>query len=179
MKSRAAQRDEYEAQRDAFMVTGSPALPCGLNLGMQLHRFEKLFGPLPDDVTIVPWAQYWAWRLCGVAASEVSSLGCHTDLWRPMDRDYSALAVRRGWAARMAPIRAAEAPLGTITAEIAKQTGLPARLRRSLWHARQQRGTAGCARSHARSPVVMRLSCRPALGSSQCAHSLPARLFIR
>lgn len=121
----AADREEYDAQRDAFVATGSPALPCGLNLGMQLHRYEKLFGPLPDDITIVPWAQYWAWRLCGIAASEVSSLGCHTDLWKPLSRTYSSLATRRGWAARMAPIRAAGEQLGPITRQVAEQTGLP------------------------------------------------------
>lgn len=120
----AVDREEYAAQRDSFIATGSPALPLGLNLGTQLHRHESLFGPLPDDVTIVPWPQYWAWRLCGVAASEVSSLGCHTDLWRPVTRTFSSLAVRRGWAARMAPIRAAGEQLGTITAQVAQQTGL-------------------------------------------------------
>lgn len=119
------ERAEYDAARDAFAQTGSPALPNGLNLGAQLHRFERMFGPLPRDVTIVPWPQYWAWRLCGVAASEVSSLGCHTDLWRPFERRFSDLAVRRGWAARFAPVHAAYEPLGVITPEVAGETGLP------------------------------------------------------
>lgn len=121
----AADRAEYAAQRDPFTVTGSPALPCGLNLGMQLHRFEKISTTLPNDVTIVPWPQYWAWRLCGVAASEVSSLACHTDLWQPMTSSFSPLAVRRQWAARCAPLRQARDVLGTITPKIAEQTGLP------------------------------------------------------
>jgi L-fuculokinase len=30
------------------------------------------------------YPQYWAWRLCGAAASEATSLGCHTDLWHPV-----------------------------------------------------------------------------------------------
>ena len=121
----AADRADYASQRDPFAVTGSPALPGALNLGIQLHRLEKLHGPLAENVTIVPWPQYWAWRLCGVAASEVSSLGCHTDLWLPMSRTFSPFAVRRGWAARMAPLRAAGAQLGTITTQVAQQTGLP------------------------------------------------------
>lgn len=121
----AVERAQYEEERDAFALTGSPALPCGLNLGVQLHRLEKLHGPLPQGAVIVPWPQYWAWKLCGIAASEVSSLGCHTDLWRPLSRTFSALAVRRGWAARMAPLRTAGEPLGTITAEVAQRTGLP------------------------------------------------------
>lgn len=118
-------RAEYDTQRDAFAVTGSPALPCGLNLGMQLHRLERDRGPLPATATIVPWPQYWAWRLCGVAACEVSSLGCHTDLWRPASRAFSELAVQRGWAARMAPLRGAGERLAPISAEVAQLTGLP------------------------------------------------------
>ncbi len=121
----AEDRSAYQALRDPFSVTGSPALPRCLNLGMQLHRMESLLGPLPEHVVIVPWPQYWAWRLSGVAATEVSSLGCHTDLWRPIAGDFSALAVRRGWAARFAPLRRADEPLGTITPGVAAATGLP------------------------------------------------------
>lgn len=119
-----AEREAYDAQRDPFGVTGSPALPAGLNLGVQLHFLETLLGPLPEDVIIVPWPQYWAWRLSGVAASEVTSLGCHSDLWRPGESSFSELAVQRGWASRMAPLRHAGDSLGPITAELAAATGL-------------------------------------------------------
>lgn len=118
------ERELYCSQRDSFADTGSPILPMGLNLGIQLHHIETLLGPLPDDVTIVPWAQYWAWRLCGVAASEISSLGCHTDLWRPTQRRFSHLAERRGWAAKMAPLKSADEVLAPITPAIAATTGL-------------------------------------------------------
>jgi sugar (pentulose or hexulose) kinase len=119
-----ADRAEYYAQRDEFGKTGSPALPQGLNLGLQLYLLEKTLGPFPDDLVIVLWPQYWSWRLCGVAASEVTSLGCHTDLWQPANRDFSALAIRRGWAARLAPLRRAADTLGPITAELAAATAL-------------------------------------------------------
>jgi sugar (pentulose or hexulose) kinase len=114
----------YRVQRDPFERTGSPALPQGLNLGVQLHRLENLRGPLPDDVLIVPWPQYWSWRFCGIASSEVTSLGSHSDLWRPTERGFSDLAVRRGWAARMAPLRHGADVLGPITADFAAATGL-------------------------------------------------------
>lgn len=117
-------RADYEAQRDPFEKTGSPSLPHGLNLGVQLHLLEKWLGPLPADVVIVPWPQYWAWRFSGVPASEITSLGCHSDLWRPTEASYSRLAVDRGWAARMAPLRPAGATLGTISTEVAEATGL-------------------------------------------------------
>jgi len=75
---------------------------------------------------ILPWAQYWSWLLSGVAASEVTSLGCHTDLWRPFERRPSDLAIKRGWADRLAPVRSAGEVLGKLTPDWVKRTGLSA-----------------------------------------------------
>jgi sugar (pentulose or hexulose) kinase len=122
----AAERQHYNISRDPFLITCSPALPEGLNLGAQIHRLAALHPRLLDgDATIMPWPQYWAWRLCGVAASEVSSLGCHTDLWQPLAGTFSPMAEARGWARRFAPLCRADHVLGTITAEAAQRTGLP------------------------------------------------------
>jgi hypothetical protein len=65
----------YRAGRDAFAVTGSPAFPGGLNIGSQLHYLETLDPALFREAMLLPYAQYWAWRLSGVAVSEVTSLG--------------------------------------------------------------------------------------------------------
>ena len=119
-------RARYEAGRDAFSDTGSPSLPDGLNLGAQIFRLESLDTNLANDTQILPWAQYWSWLLCGVAASEVTSLGCHTDLWNPLAGKASALAERRGWATRLAPLRGAGEVLGTLTPAWVARTGLPA-----------------------------------------------------
>jgi sugar (pentulose or hexulose) kinase len=117
---------DYRGQRDAFALTGSPALSEGLNLGAQLHFLETLHPQEMEKATLLPWAQYWAWVLSGVAASEVTSLGCHTDLWSPDKRDYSPLAQRRGWAGRFAPLQSADAVLGNLSSKIVSATGLPA-----------------------------------------------------
>ncbi|NYT39700.1 carbohydrate kinase [Sphingomonas sp. R-74633] len=123
----AEQIAAYHGQRDPFARTGSPALPDGLNLGLQLHFLETFDRELlTGDATILPWPQYWAWRFSGVTASEVTSLGCHSDLWCPASGNPSALAERRGWAARLAPLRHAGEAIGTINAEWAERTGLPA-----------------------------------------------------
>ncbi|WEK43417.1 MAG: carbohydrate kinase [Candidatus Sphingomonas colombiensis] len=116
----------YHKQRDPFAHTGSPALPDGLNLGLQLH-FLDLLDPalLSGDATILPWPQYWAWCFSGVAASEVTSFGCHSDLWCPATAEPSRLARRRGWAARFAPLRRAGEAIGTITTDWVRRTGLP------------------------------------------------------
>ncbi|MDP9010451.1 MAG: carbohydrate kinase [Pseudomonadota bacterium] len=120
----AEQRAIYQHECDPFVFTGSPSLPAGLNLGLQLHWLDSLHSSSLSSAQILPWAQYWAWLLCGVAASEVTSLGCHTDLWRPFDRAPSELAVRRGWAERLAPPKPANTILGTLCWDLALHTGL-------------------------------------------------------
>lgn len=117
----------YRAARDPFAVTGSPALPHGLNLGAQVWWLEAQ-GAL-DGTTLVPWAQYWAWFLSGTAVSEVSSLGCHTDLWDPAAGTFSPLAKRMGWAERFATRAYAGDVVGTLKPEIASATGLSPEVR--------------------------------------------------
>lgn len=115
----------YDAVRPSFGATGSPRLPAGLNLGAQLFWQARTFSDAFARVaTILMWPQYWAFRLCGVAANEATSLGCHTDLWNPQAREFSSLVEREGWRARMAPVRAAGSRLGPVTAAVAAATGL-------------------------------------------------------
>ena len=123
----ANQLAAYRAGRDPFALTGSPALPAGLNLGAQLHRLEAL-GAL-EGAMLLPYAQYWAWWLSGVAVSEVSSLGCHSDLWSPVAGAFSPMAVARGWADKFAPLARAGEAIGTLRPELAARTGLPATAR--------------------------------------------------
>ena len=115
----------YRTQRDPFAATGSPDLPRGLNLGAQLHYLELLTGPWPSDLQILLWPQFWAWRFCGVFAGEVTSLGCHTDLWRPSARAPTQLSNSRGWAGRFGPLRRAGDVLGNVTPDWRAATGLP------------------------------------------------------
>jgi sugar (pentulose or hexulose) kinase len=124
----ARDREAYDRQRDPFVATGSPALPAGLNLGIQMHWLESVRTGHYRAGQILPWAQYWAWLLSGVAASEITSLGCHTDLWRPYDRAPSELAIRRGWAQRLAPLTPAGAVLGRLTPAWVQRTGLSGRV---------------------------------------------------
>lgn len=119
--------DAYEALRESFATTLSPSLPLGLNLGRQLFylqsREPQAFGRVAK---ILLYPQYWAWRLSGVAASELTSLGCHTDLWRPRERNFSALARSHGWHRLLPAIQPASAVLGAVTAGFSLASGLPA-----------------------------------------------------
>jgi sugar (pentulose or hexulose) kinase len=116
----------YRAARAPFAQTGSPALPQGLNFGAHVWWAQELYPDLMARATLVPWAQYWAWWLSGVAASEVTSLGCHSDLWNPAAADWSDLAKTQGWDQRFAPLAKAGDVLGTISPAMAAATGLPA-----------------------------------------------------
>jgi len=117
---------EYGALRDSYAVTFSPNLPQGLNLGRQLFYLQQrepaLFG---NTAQILLYPQYWSWRLCGVMSSEMTSLGTHTDLWRPHDQAYSALARQQGWARLMPSMHRAAAQLGRLRPGIAAATGIP------------------------------------------------------
>lgn len=108
---------EYEKLRPAFADTLSPQLPCGLNLGLQLYWLAKTY---PQEFArarhICTYPQYWAWRLCGVAASEVTSLGCHTDLWQPQQGTFSSLVHRMEWTHLFPPLQAAWTALGPVRA---------------------------------------------------------------
>jgi sugar (pentulose or hexulose) kinase len=117
--------ERYDRERDRFDQTFSPSLPLGLNLARQLFFFEQQYPAVFARVThILPYPQYWAWRLGGVMASEVTSLGCHSDLWFPRDKTFSTLARARGWAQRFPPLRFAGDVVGIVTAEMAQRTGL-------------------------------------------------------
>lgn len=115
----------YDALRPPFSETQSPALPGGLNLGAQLHYQKTAFPDLFSAVTtILTYPQYWAFRLTGIAANEATSLGCHTDLWRPQERTYSSLPESLGMSRLMAPLRAAFDVLGPIRSDVCKHIGL-------------------------------------------------------
>lgn len=115
---------EYRAARDPFFVTGSPALSGGLNFGAQLFWMERLYPQIMARAALVPWAQYWTFFLTGRAVSEVTSLGCHSDLWNPRAQDFSSLAERMGWAEKLKPVVRASDVVGTLTPDIAATTGL-------------------------------------------------------
>jgi len=121
---------DYDRVAPRFAETLSPRLPAGLNLGRQLFWQQTAFpAEFARVQAILTYPQYWAWRLCGVPASEVSALGAHTDLWDPRGRQFSSLARERGWGRLFAPLRAAWELLGTLRPEVAQAIGVPATCR--------------------------------------------------
>lgn len=116
---------EYDRARPNFTETLSPRLPAGLNLGAQIfwqeRRFPKEF---EAAASYVNYPQYWAWRLSGVAATEMCSMGAHSDMWNPRALTWSSLVEKRGWQRKLAPLRPAFDALGPIMPALAERLGL-------------------------------------------------------
>ncbi len=121
---------DYDAARPPFEECLSPLSARGLNLGRQIfylaRNFPQKFAAARAFLT---YPQFWSWRLGGVMATEVTSLGAHTDLWRPKEGRLSSLVERQGWTRLFPPIRRAWETLGTLRPEIAAQTGLSSEVR--------------------------------------------------
>jgi len=117
----------YDALRPGFEETGSPRLAAGLNIGAQLHwQFHTQPDLWARVQHVLTYPQYWGYRLTGEVATDVTSLGCHTDLWNPFARAPSALVQRLGLSAALAPPRRPGEVLGQLLPGIAARTGLPA-----------------------------------------------------
>lgn len=68
--------------------------------------------------------QYWAFRLSGVAAGEVTSLAAQSHLWRSADAMPASLVTARGWERLMPPLRGAYETLGPLKPDLAERCGL-------------------------------------------------------
>mgnify|MGYP001048334653 CR=1 FL=1 len=117
--------DDYRSARGDFAEILSPDLPGGLNAGRQLFWMARRF---PEEFAkakaIVPYPQYWVWRLTGKRVAEATSFGAHSDLWNGRDQTYSRLADEQGWTALFPPRLAAWDTVGPVLPEIAERTGL-------------------------------------------------------
>jgi L-fuculokinase len=116
---------DYDAARPPFEETMSPNLPRGLNLGRQAFYLERMFpAEFARASAFLAYPQYWAWRLSGVMATEVTSVGSHTDLWRPNEGRLSSMVEKLRWGRLFPPLRNAWDTVGTLKPEVAAVTGL-------------------------------------------------------
>jgi sugar (pentulose or hexulose) kinase len=120
------QDDGYDAVAAPFSETFTPKMANGLVFGRQLYWQKQNF---PDGFGRIKWIfghpQYWAFRLTGQAWSEVTSLGCHGGLWRPIEGTFSSFTEKMGWTHLFPPLKKASDIAGPLTPEVLRQTGLP------------------------------------------------------
>ncbi|MCL7999483.1 FGGY-family carbohydrate kinase [Brucella sp. 21LCYQ03] len=118
-------RADYALIKPPFEETYSPTLSQGLNVGAQLHYLKTAF---PDEFakvkTILTYPQYWAYRLTGVSCVEVTSLGCHTDLWLPERGTYSSLIKSLELEGKFPELRSAFDAIGTLHTQLGNEIEL-------------------------------------------------------
>jgi len=119
-------RREYNEHRPSFAETGSPALPGGLNIGAQLYWQQTMFAAQFEKVnTILTWPQYWIFKLTGERHNDVTSLGCHTDLYEPQHQRYSTLVAKQQWQKLMPPTRHSGQLSGPLLSTFATRSRMP------------------------------------------------------
>jgi sugar (pentulose or hexulose) kinase len=104
---------QFAAEAPAFAESFSPDLPGGLNVARHIYLREMQAPEMFKRAdAILNYPQFWNWLLTGVKVSEISSIGCHSHLWRPRDGAFSSLVERRGWRPKFPPFRRAGEILG-------------------------------------------------------------------
>ena len=134
----------YAPLRPPFSHSFSPKLPAGQNLGRQIawqkERFPEAFARARHYLA---YPQYWAWRLCGIAASEATSYGSHSDLWAPLEGQFSTLVAALDVERLMPPLQ----PPGVVLARSSPRSPPP-------------RGSAPTSACSAACMIPMRRCCR-------------------
>ena len=105
-------------------MTASPVLG-NLNSGMQLYRLKhekpELFGQIKYALHL---PQYLSFILCSSLQSDITSIGCHTNLWNFQQNKYHEWVATEGILEKLAPIERSNSVVGHVNKKIAAGVGL-------------------------------------------------------
>lgn len=123
----AAVTAAYVAAAGPFPPLGSPLMPGSAHMARQLLWLETAW---PDRVAAARFylggPQYWAYRLSGGGASELTYLAAQTHFWNFDEKGFSRIVRDRQWQRLIPPVTPAWQPVGKIRADLAARYGLPA-----------------------------------------------------
>jgi len=122
-------RDVGMSPEEMQRRTGTARFGWLVNHGKQVHWLKRRWPERFAEVTdILMFPQYLGYLLTGETGIEPTYPGCHGYLLDADGRHYSVVAERLGIVDLLPPLpfRATWEPLGTLTPDIARQTGLPA-----------------------------------------------------
>src|SRR5712672_4671785 len=109
------------AYREVFCGIGAGAMRLAKQLLWQQSAFPAEFGRAKTYLTT---AQFFAMRLGGRAASEISQLAAQGHIWDLCHHRPSSIMRERGWAHLLPQRVPAGAMLGTVSEAVVKRTGL-------------------------------------------------------
>jgi sugar (pentulose or hexulose) kinase len=116
--------DTYGGENLFSFQTASPVLGS-LNSGMQLYRlkYEK-----PDFFNRIKHAlhlpQYVSYLLSGKAFSEITSIGCHTNLWHFQNMEYHYWVTREGVVEKFPPLVPSDMVLEPVSSNVPYAVGV-------------------------------------------------------
>jgi sugar (pentulose or hexulose) kinase len=100
--------DTYGGEIEFSTRTSSPVLGS-LNSGMQLYRIKQ---ERPELFSKIKYAlhlpQYLSYLISGQPFTDITSIGCHTNLWDFQKNDYHEWVAKEGVLEKLAPIHAAD-----------------------------------------------------------------------
>ena len=113
-----------EIQKATATAEVKPLINLGKLLWYQKQRWPEAFASAEK---ILFYPQYFAYRLTGSAGADITYTGCHSYLWDYGRKDWSSVCDVLGIRDKLPDCPGApESVLGTISAEVARATGLPA-----------------------------------------------------
>ncbi|HWT30979.1 MAG TPA: carbohydrate kinase [Propylenella sp.] len=120
----------YSALAGPVEERGSPIMAGAAHLARQLLWLHLEW---PEAFARGRWflggPQYWAWRLSGVAAAELTYLAAQSHLWNIPARRFTAIVEKRGWERLIPPIRPAWDVLGPLRPDLARRLGVPGEMK--------------------------------------------------
>jgi sugar (pentulose or hexulose) kinase len=109
------------AYGEVFCGIGAGAMRLAKQLLWQQSAFPAEFARAKACLTT---AQFFAMRLGGHAASEISQLAAQSHIWDLVRHQPSTIMRERGWAHLLPQPAPAGVPLGTVSEAVARRTGL-------------------------------------------------------
>ena len=105
---------DYGGESHFSKITASPVLG-NLNSGMQLYRLKH---EKPELFSQIKYAlhlpQYLSYILCSSLHSDITSIGCHTNLWNFQQNKYHDWVKREGVLEKLTPIEKCNSIVGHI-----------------------------------------------------------------
>jgi len=109
-------KNEFLKIKPKFSSSFTPLLEGGLNTGMQIYYFFKIFpNILKKTKYILSYPQYVAWKLSKVFSTEITYLGCHSYLWDFKKNKYSPLVKKLAVEKKFPPMKKAWDTIGKLT----------------------------------------------------------------
>ena len=99
---------QYGGEQKIASETASPILGS-LNSGMQLYRMKKEKPELFEKIHYaLHLPQYLSYLVSGIECSDLTSIGCHTQLWDFTHENYHDWVIKEGLDKKLAPIHYAD-----------------------------------------------------------------------